>query len=105
MGWFRKRRQQDAKQDAKEEKPDETIALIGARLTFLEALTSQLVAELPPERRNLLLEQLQKVVGGLIVLPPPKWVPPSREQDFRDELRRRIRVLIEHTTNLKTGPP
>jgi hypothetical protein len=101
MGWFRKRRQQDAK----EEKPDETIALIGARLTFLEALTSQLVAELPPERRNLLLEQLQEVVGGLIVLPPPKWVPPSREQDFRDELRRRIRVLIEHTTNLKTGPP
>ena len=101
MGWFRKRRQQDAK----EEKPDETIALIGARLTFLEALTSQLVAELPPERRNLLLEQLQEVVGGLIVLPPPKWVPPSREQDFRDELRRRIRVLIEHTTKLKTGPP
>ena len=101
MGWFRKRRQQDAK----EEKPDETIALIGARLTFLEALTSQLVAELPPERRNLLLEQLQEVFGGLIVLPPPKWVPPSREQDFRDELRRRIRVLIEHTTKLKTGPP
>jgi len=101
MGWFRKRRQQDAK----EEKPDETIALIGARLTFLEALTSQLVAEMPPERRNLLLEQLQKVVGGLIVIPPPTWVPPSREQDFRDELRRRIRILIEHTTNLKTGPP
>ena len=101
MGWFRKRRQQDAK----EEKPDETIALIGARLTFLEALTSQLVAELPPERRNLLLKQLQGVVGGLIVLPPPKWVPPSREQDFRDELRRRIQVLIEHTTNLKTEPP
>jgi len=101
MGWFRKRRQPDAK----EEKPDETIALIGARLTFLEALTSQVVAELPPERRNLLLKQLQKGVGGLIVLPPPKWVPPSGEQDFRDELRRRIRVLIEHTTNLKTGPP
>lgn len=101
MGWFRKRRQQATK----EEKPDETIALIGARLTFLEALTSQLVAELPPERRNVLVEQLQKVVGGLIVLPPPKWVPPSREQDFRDELRRRIRVLIEHTTSLKTGPP
>ena len=101
MGWFRKRRQQDAK----EEQPNETIALIGARLTFLEALTSQLVAELPPERRNLLLEQLQEVVGGLIVLPPPKWVSPSREQDFRDELSRRIRVLIEHTTKLKTGPP
>src|SRR5262245_42426772 len=97
MSWFGKRRQQD-----KKEKPYDTeqaIAVISADLIFLEALTSRLVAELPLNKRYRLLEQLQSVISGLIVLPPPEWAPPSREQDFRDELRRRMRLLIEQTTN------
>ena len=70
----------------------------------MEALTSHLAAELPPKKLDILLERLQEVVGDLVVVPPPEWVPPSREKDFDDELRSAMRLLIEQTTHLKRRP-
>ncbi len=99
MGLFGRRRQQERDNVNDMEK---TIAVISGRLRFLEALTSHLVAELPPEKRDGLLEQVREVVGGLKVLPPPTHVPPGREQEFYNELSRAMQVLIEKTT--KRGP-
>jgi hypothetical protein len=100
MGLFGRRRQQvrDNVNDM-----EKAIAVISGRLRFLEALTSHLVAELSPKKRDSLLEQVrEEVVGGLKVLPPPRHVPPGREQEFYDELSRAMNVLIEQTT--KRGP-
>ena len=99
MGLFGRRRQQERDNVNDMEK---AIAVISGRLRFLEALTSHLVAELPPEKRDGLLEQVREVVGGLKVLPPPTHVPPGREQEFYNELSRAMQVLIEKTT--KRGP-
>jgi len=99
MGLFGRRRQQERDNVNDMEK---AIAVISGRLRFLEALTSHLVAELPPERRDGFLEQVREVVGGLKVLPPPTHVPPGREQEFYNELSRAMQVLIEKTT--KRGP-
>ncbi len=99
MGLFGRRRQQERDNVNDMEK---AIAVISGRLRFLEALTSHLVAELPPERRDGFLEQVREVVGGLKVLPPPRHVPPGREQEFYNELSRAMQVLIEKTT--KRGP-
>ena len=97
MGLFGRRRQQERDNVNDMEK---AIAVISGRLRFLEALTSHLVADLPPEKR--VLEQVREVVGGLKVLPPPTHVPPGREQEFYNELSRAMQVLIEKTT--KRGP-
>ena len=99
MGLFGRRRQQERDNVNEMEK---AIAVISGRLRFLEALTSHLVAELPPKKRDGLLEQVREVVGGLKVLPPPTHVPPGREQEFYNELSRAMQVLIEKTT--KRGP-
>ncbi len=96
MGLFGRRRQQERDNVNDMEK---AIAVISGRLRFLEALTSHLVAELPPERRDGFLEQVREVVGGLKVLPPPRHVPPGREQEFYNELSRAMQVLIEKTTS------
>ena len=96
MGLFGRRRQQERDNVNDMEK---TIAVISGRLRFLEALTSHLVAELPPEKRDGLLEQVREVVGGLEVLPPPAHVPPGRAQEFQNELRSAMQVVIEKTTN------
>lgn len=97
MGLFGKRGRQQRDNDHDTET---AIAVISARLTFLQALASHLVAELPARKRDLLLEQLREAVSGLILLPPPVWVPPAGEQDYRDELRRDMELLIEKTANL-----
>ena len=104
MSWFRKGRRQDVKtEEPNNTEMEKAIAEISARLRFLEALTSHLAAELPPKKLDILLERLQEVVGDLVVVPPPEWVPPSREKDFDDELRSAMRLLIEQTTRLKLG--
>ena len=110
MGLFGKWRQQERTPPKEEHAPpkEETIdiekamAAIGARQAFLEALTLHLVGELPPKKRDSLLEQLQKYVRGLIRLPPPVYVPPHRREDFQDELRRAMQILVEKTTRPKS---
>lgn len=97
MGLFGKRGQQ---QRGNNDGTETAIAVISARLTFLQTLTSHLVAELPARKRDLLLEQLRDAIGGLMLLPPPVWVPPAGEQDYRDELRRDMELLIEKAANL-----
>ena len=106
MGLFGKRREQERDNVQNEERYDieNAIAVISARLRFLEALTWELVAELPPTKRDRLLEQLREVVGELKILPPPIHVPPGREQEFHNVLSSALHVLIEKTTNLKPRP-
>ena len=99
MGLFGKWRQEQ-RDNVKTKKLDDiekAIAVISARLRFLEALTSHLVAELPPKKRDSLLEQVREVVGELKALPPPTHVPAGREQEFHNELRSAMQVLIENT--------
>jgi hypothetical protein len=100
MGLFGKWRQEERDNVKTKELDDmeKAIAVISARLRFLEALTSHLVAELPPKKRDSLLEQVREVVGGLKALPPPTHVPPGREQEFHNELSSAMQVLIEKTT-------
>jgi hypothetical protein len=100
MSLFGKRRQEERDNVKTKELDDveKAIAVISARLRFLEALTSHLVAELPLKKRDSLLEQVREVVGGLEVLPPPSHVPPGRKQEFRNELRSAMQVTIEKTT-------
>lgn len=103
MGLFGKRHQEE--HDYRSEKRDDNraeaaLAIVSGRLTFLQALTSHLVAELPPKKRERLLEELREVVSGLMALPPPAWVPPRGEQDYHDEIRRDLELLIEKTANL-----
>ena len=101
MGLFGKRRQEERDNVKTKELDDmeKAIAVISARLRFLEALTLDLVAELPPKKRDSLLEQVREVVGGLEVLPPPTHVAPGRAQEFQNELRSAMHVIIEKTTN------
>ena len=97
MIFFWKRRQQQ--RDNLEERYDmhKAITAISGRLRFLEALTADLVAELPPAKRDSLLQHLREVVRELKILPPPIAVPPGKEQEFHDELRRAVEVLIENS--------
>jgi hypothetical protein len=101
MGLFGKRRQEERDNVKTKELDDmeKAIAVISGRLRFLEALTSHLVVELPPKKRDNLLEQVREVVGGLEVLPPPTHVPPGREKEFRNELSSAMQIIIEKTTN------
>jgi hypothetical protein len=100
MGLFGKQRQEERDNVKTKELDDveKAIAVISARLRFLEALTSHLVAEMPPKKRDSLLEQVREVVGGLKVLPPPTHVRPGREQEFYNELSSAMQVIIEKTT-------
>jgi hypothetical protein len=97
MNFFWKRRHQEPDNMVKEERYDvnEAITTISARLRFLEALTADLVAELPPAKRDRLLQHLGEVVRDLRVLPPPMSVPPGKEQEFHDVLRSAVQVLVE----------
>jgi hypothetical protein len=76
---------------------EKAIAVVSARLRFLEAVTSHLVAELPPKKRDSLLEQVREVVGELKAFPPPTHVPAGREEEFHNELRSAMQVLFENT--------
>src|SRR6202165_6280433 len=97
MGLFGKRRQEERDNVKTKELDDmeKAIAVISGRLRFLEALTSHLVVELPPKKRDSLLEQVREVVGGLEVLPPRIHVPPGREQEFHNELSRAMQPIIQ----------
>jgi hypothetical protein len=61
MRLFGKRRQEERDNVKAKELDDmeKAIAVISARLRFLEALTSHLVVELPPKKRDSLLEQVR----------------------------------------------
>ena len=84
----------------KEEAADlgKAIAAISARQRFLDALLLELVKELSAKKRENLLVQLKEDIGGLAVLPPPNYVPSGNQQDFQDELRRAMKVLVEKAT-------
>src|SRR5262245_292865 len=98
MGLFGKRQQEHA--PPKEEAADvgKAIAAISARQRFLDAVLLELVMELTPKKREHLLMQLKEDLGGLAVLPPPSYVSSEHQQDFQDELRRAMKVLIEKAT-------
>jgi hypothetical protein len=99
MGLFGKRHQEE-RTPPKEATTDvgKAIAAISARQRFLDALLLELVKELSPKKRDNLLIQLKEDIGGLVVLPPPSYVPSDNQQDFQDELRRAMKVLIEKAT-------
>jgi hypothetical protein len=99
MSFFWNRRQQEHGNMEQEERHDmdEAIATISARLRFLEALTADLVAELPAAKRDRLLQHLREVVRELHILPPPVTVPRGKEQRFHDVLRSAMQVLVEKT--------
>ena len=80
---------------------EKEMVAIRARQTFLEVLTLLLVTELPPKKREALMEKLQERVRGLIVMPPPAYIPPHRQDDFHEELRRIMQVFIERTPGQK----
>jgi hypothetical protein len=94
---FWKRREQEPDTMAKEERHDmdEAITAISARLRVLEALTADLVGELPPNKRDRLLQHLGDVVRELHVLPAPVSVPAGKEQEYHDVLRSAVQILIE----------
>jgi hypothetical protein len=97
MSFFWKWRQQERDNTEKEERydMDKAITTISGRLRFLEVLTVELVAELPPTKRARVLQNLRKVVREEKIFPPPISVPPGKEQEYHDELRRAVEVLIE----------
>ena len=99
MSFFWKRRQQERDNMEKQDRydMDKAITTISARLRFLEALTADIVAELPPTKRDRLLQHLREVVRELNILPPPISVPPGKEQEFHDVLRSAVQVLIENS--------
>ena len=98
MSFFWKRRQVPDNGE-KEERfdVDQAIATISARLRFLEILTADLVAELPPTKRDRLLQHLDERVGSLTTLTPPASVPTDKNLVFRDELRGALGVLIQNS--------
>src|SRR5262245_4825565 len=106
MGLFGRWREQERDNVQIEERYDieNAIAVISARLRFLEALTCELVAELPPTKRDRVLQQLREVVGELKIFALPSHVPPRREQEFHKILSSALQVLLERTSNLKPRP-
>jgi hypothetical protein len=99
MSFFSKWRQQEHENTEKEERHDmdKAITTISARLKFLETLTAELVAELPPTKRARILQNLREAARGQMIFPPPTSVPPGKEQEYHDELRRAVEVLIENS--------
>jgi hypothetical protein len=95
MSVFWRRRQQERDNMEKRYDMAEAITTISARVRFLEALTADLVAELPPNKRDRLLLHLGEVVRELQVFPAPRSVPPGKEQEFHNVLRSAMQVLIE----------
>jgi len=98
MSLFWKWRQQERDNNKEKESHnlDKAIATISARLRFLELLTAELVAELPPKKRAGVLVKLRGVVLEQKILPSPPTVPPGKEQEYYDELRTAVQILIEN---------
>ena len=99
MSFFSKWRQQERENTEKEERHDmdKAISTISARLKYLETLTAELVAELPPTKRARILQNLREAAREQKIFPPPTYVPPGKEQEYHDELRRAVEVLIENS--------
>ena len=97
MRFLWKRRQQERDNIEKRYDMDEAISTISARLRCLEVLATDLVAELPPTKRNRLLQHFGEAVRELQAFPTPRSVPPGKEQEYHDELRRAVEVLIENS--------
>ena len=106
MSFFWKWRQQERDNTEKEERHDmdRAITTISARLRFLEALTAELVAELPPTKRARVLQNLREFVREQKIFPPPTSVPPGKEQEYHDEIRRAVEVLIESSEDKLRRP-
>ena len=95
MHFFGKRRPQEHNNLAERDNMEKAITAMSARLEGLEALTFGLVAELPPSKRDRLLQRFREVCAGRCVLPPPTTVPDDRAEDFGVELRRVTQIYIE----------
>jgi hypothetical protein len=99
MRFFWKGRQQERdnidERLQKDERYEKAITRISARLKFLEAFTTELLAELPPTKRARVLQNLREAVREQKIFPPPTSVPPGKEQEYHDEMRRAVEVLIE----------
>ena len=83
---------------------EKAIARVSARLKFIEAFTAELVAELPPTKRARALQNLREVVREQKIFPPPTSVPPGKEQEYHDEIRRAVEVLIESSEDKLRHP-
>src|SRR3974390_3215744 len=103
MALFGRRRQKERDSVPSEvrDRIETAIAVVSARVRFLEALTFELVADLPPAKRDRVLRQLQEVVGELQALPAPMHVSPGREEEFFNVLRTAMQVLIEKTAKAR----
>ena len=97
MRFFWKRRQHDHDNKERPYDVEEAITTISARIRFLEVLTAEIVAELPPTKRDRILHDLKGVVRELGALPTPVYVPPGKEQQFRAGLHSAVQVLIENS--------
>jgi len=95
MRFLWKRRQQERDNFEKRYDMDEAITMISARLRLLEAFAADVVAELPPTKRDRILQHLGEVVREQQVFPPPGSVPPGKEQQFQEVLRSAMRILSE----------
>ena len=106
MSFFWRRRQEERGNMVKEERHDmdEALTTISARLRFLEILTADLVAELPPTKRDRLLQHLGEATRELRVFPPPISVPPGKEHEFHDVLRSAVQALIEKSEHKGKAP-
>jgi hypothetical protein len=106
MSFFWNRRHEERDNIEKQERHDmdEAITAISARLRFLEVLTADLVAELPPTKRDRLLQHLGETIRELRVFPLPTSVPPGKEQEFHDVLRSAVQVLIEKSEHKGRAP-
>jgi hypothetical protein len=83
---------------------EKAITRISARLKFLEAFTAELAAELPANKRTRVLQNLREVVREQKIFPPPTYVPPGDGQEYYDEMRRAVEVLIESSEDKLRRP-
>lgn len=99
MSFFWKRHQPERRNKKNEHHYDaeQAIATTNARVRVLEALIADLVAELPPNKRDRILKHLRAVVRELSVLPPPVNVPPGKEQEFCAALHSAVQILVENS--------
>jgi hypothetical protein len=108
MRFFWRWRQQE--RDNMDDRPqnddryEKAITRVSARLKFLEAFTIELLAELPPTKRARVLQNLREAVREQKIFPPPTSVPPGKEQEYHDEMRRAVEVLIESSEDKLRRP-
>ena len=104
--WRWRQQERDNRDDRlqKDDRYEKGITRVSARLKFLEALTIELLAELPPNKRARVLHNLREAVREQKIFPPPTSVPPGKEQEYHDEMRRAVEVLIENSEDKLRRP-